>query len=70
MIGIRGWLEVPCMLGELSRPYCWAAKSMTKLAGAWEVCELHFLTWFSRAGMGETEMFTSHFAVEYETPMI
>ena len=34
-MGTRG-SPVPFMFGELSMPYCWAAKSMTKLVGACE----------------------------------
>ena len=35
---VRGYqrLRVPFMFGELNMPYCWAAKSMKKLAGACE----------------------------------
>ena len=28
-----------CMLGLLSKPYCWAAKSMMNEAGAWLRCQ-------------------------------
>ena len=58
------------MLGFDSIPYCWAAKSIRKEAGAYQTCQQRIEEELSETEAGPDRLLhTIHLAVEYEIPM-